>query len=1297
METEIATGTTPQPDDSVNTNNGSSSSSILLVDDNDENNMNNAAANPTTPIASRAIIHGSSIATMTTPEAAASLLPETAMTTTTTTTTSSNAAATTPILPILQRAPSSATAVSSTSPNTISDDHNTYQQQHQLQSPIPPVAPAVLLVQREGSSNSATSRNSNVAVATPYSYPVATFVTNLVRSVSENVRAEIRDHILPSNNSNYPQLISHTTHPHSHSQHHLGETSSLRPTLDVTATATTTATTTASSDDTNDDDSSSNNNNNNSNTNSTNDVTTVPTIPAAQSSRMAASNFEDDNQVWSLIDGHLIAIPTQDDYEDDDEEDEDEEGYDDKTRSIGDISQDECDFMQQHDRYNKNSRVQRGVRKIKKWRNNLGVSRVAGGGGGGDGGGQKKRNGRNKKTTKRPKQLRPNEISNRDDSNKSRNTNTHDNNNHEISDDDGVGDSEILQNIAISDDDGGSIIEATTTAHYSQQSSPSRSQQTTTTSTNNNNINDTDNNSTIATNSRCHSEEFTSLTGSMRSTTSAQSSNSKVLKKKKHRLPGWLMRGDSIRSTRSNISTTSSSSSSSSLMRKKRQKQAPSSSSTTIIKKKNHSGLLGSGGAAGTDEDAAVASSPRRGAASMPPLTETSRELSYGSNHQPLQPPPSSSFIAQSPLHAPPAIASLNRDALATHPSEPPILPDPHSFQPTTSIDAHASFVCHADSLSTVEAGVLPDSTIAATEYYIEDRLDEYDKYDTKEAKYYDPLLKGMAPRDADFKVDKQEAPTIDNLLRQAGEFAKDLEVQQDDDMPLMVPSPPIKSAIRKGKSDGESVPLSMAGPGDKIVHNDILKIVLMGDNAVDKSGLGRLLRKKSKSTKNQNQTRLGVDVHSWMPPNTDNIKFTMWEVRNSKSEDPFLPNFGARPGTQSLFFSDRSLYLLVWDMGANNEKTFRTSTKDGMCFESEDEDDSDDDEGEEEYMNAYHREEADRKADRALQTDIQERVLSWVDCVARRGSHSAILPIALVPTNMSPDEAKRRCHVMQKLIMEHERKFPANVVPPKVLCGPETVICVSLDTNMGLDYLERMILEIADPSHNVFDHVGRPVPQGTVEIMECCGRLKANSHKLILVDHLMVELPATAKLSVEVVMQALQFLASIGKLFYFGGSNSMLRHYVILNRNWLVSALSSILRNDLERELIETRRFMMIQSFYSDQQFQESHVTKTFSMNNSSCPILSSQDTQMLWQSRTFMTEAADRSSQLSENTVSRSAMFGFLEHLLVHTGVFLPLEIDRFTSTDKIYFVPSLLSQASARDVWTYKSSESWVRYYK
>jgi hypothetical protein len=73
---------------------------------------------------------------------------------------------------------------------------------------------------------------------------------------------------------------------------------------------------------------------------------------------------------------------------------------------------------------------------------------------------------------------------------------------------------------------------------------------------------------------------------------------------------------------------------------------------------------------------------------------------------------------------------------------------------------------------------------------------------------------------------------------------------------------------------------------------------------------------------------------------------------------------------------------------------------------------------------------------------------------------------------------------------------------------------------------------------------------------MECCRRLKSNSHKLILVDHLLAELP-NASLSVEVVMQALEFLSNIGQLIFFGGSDSMLNHYVILNRRWLVRYVS--------------------------------------------------------------------------------------------------------------------------------------------
>jgi len=371
---------------------------------------------------------------------------------------------------------------------------------------------------------------------------------------------------------------------------------------------------------------------------------------------------------------------------------------------------------------------------------------------------------------------------------------------------------------------------------------------------------------------------------------------------------------------------------------------------------------------------------------------------------------------------------------------------------------------------------------------------------------------------------------------------------------------------------------------------------------------------------------------------------------------------------------------------------------------DSSDSDSSDGDDDEYgDTSNAYLREEANRQADRNLQTDIRERVLSWVDCIAQRGAHSAVLPVALVPAHMSPQETKRRCDILQSLLLDHTtKKLEGQYEPPKVLSGAETVHCVSLDTNMGIDLLEETIVAIAnDVDHSVFDHVGTPVPKGTMQVLETSKRLKEADQKLVSLDLLMSELPSEEILSVHEVMVALEFLSSVGELFYFGNSNTsenfdannILTQFVILSRKWLVSALSCILRNDLQRELNETRRFMNMQLLYSNQQYPENHAIQTLSAGSSSCPLLSSSDTEMLWQSMSFMREAADKSDQLSEHSTTSATMFEFLETLLVHTGIFLPLDIDRFAVTDYVYFVPSLLANGDAKSVWTYKSSEAYM----
>jgi hypothetical protein len=594
-----------------------------------------------------------------------------------------------------------------------------------------------------------------------------------------------------------------------------------------------------------------------------------------------------------------------------------------------------------------------------------------------------------------------------------------------------------------------------------------------------------------------------------------------------------------------------------------------------------------------------------------------------------------------------------------------------------------ASFVgtCSTDADQVVlEAGVLPASMAAAEAYIFEGDDEKKDDGGT--------IMMSLLPPDADYKVDKAAAPDVESMLRRAAhETVTDLAETSVPESCLLSPL----RFRRRGKSDGSSVPLSQAVPGDLAVHNDILKIVMVAAPHVDKSTLARAIRETKKLPRKR--ATLGVDVHTWQPDETLDVNIQIWDVQGATTVHcrTDSANMGTHAGTQSLFFSAKSLYLLVWDLAASNLKTMRHEP--GHVDDSDDEEyDGDDD---------FMREEANRQADRALYADIQANILSWVDCIASRGPHSGILPIAVIPSGMAEEEVKRRCEMMQDLLEQHvkQSRFAGDLRAPKLLTGADSMLCVDYSTELGVKKVQEMILSIAtDSSRSVFDHVGTPVPPGTLGVLEVTRRLKQD-HKLILLDHVLGELDSI--LSVEEVIEALHFLSSIGEILYFGTADAVaddddvLSRYIILSRKWLVSALSCILRNDMHREVVETRRFMNMQCIYSDQKYSEDDITKALvSGTASSCPLLSDSDANMLWQSMSFMREAADRHSQLAESSTTTPTMFYFLERLLVHSGIFLPLETSGLSlDHSNVFFVPSLLAQADPRDIWTYKSSESWM----
>lgn len=1167
---------TPQNDDDVGEN---------VVADEDTGPSN--AVTVVTPVASRAIIQDFA-GESSTPEASASLIPST------------------------PPSPNSSVMLRewATHPNNFA------QLQHlpNISSPMPPVAPAELIIQREGSANSAATVDATRA-SNAYQYPVATFVTNLVRSVSENVREEFRGIRAPCG---IPAGMP--AEPYSTS----------RGILDATAAVTTVI----------------NDNNGVSNTSA---VPIMPPAPPevvlqtnnASNSNLNVADFEDSNHQWTTLDnGEMVRI----DYtHEGDWRSSDDHGESMLSRE----AREDLEYMQKHDNRNtKSSRIQRSVRGLRRV-----TRRIL-------------RGPATKKKGDKNKPGRGESVRRSRENNSSLGFESHGSteyNDYEASIELSISENHRLRRDTASDDDnesgdGGSIIEAPNTRQFSSI----------TVSANNSNYEGES--STLA--NQIRSEELSVRTESHRSTFSGPSNhhspggsgNNQGQKKKPHRLPRWLRGGQS---------PSASSGSGSSVQKRSRRKHPPSSLPTNPgdirststnsfqhhlnYRTSNDSELnTGGGGFAPTgpmtDGMLSASDPPLSGQSFMPSLREISGEYSASS----FQGAGASSRVAESPLHSPPLSTGSNGDL---HGLSRPSL-DANDFQASSSIAAHASFVGNADSIA-----VLPES-----DYYIEAQLDEYDKYDDKSMKGTKNGIKG----------DKHFGPSIDTMLERAGEIATSM---RDADAPLKLPPSPAKSSIRKGKSDGESVPLSLAHPDDDVVHNDTMKLVLVGDSAVDKSGLGRLLRETTKNKAKRPRT-LAVDVQEWTPANTD-VRFTVWDVLTPKKKDPYLPNFGAHPGTQSLFFSDRSLYLLVYDLGVNNQETLHQPKK-PYDLDSDDED-SDDDEWEGHYSD-FNREQANRRADRALEADIKERVLSWIDCIARSGTHSKILPIGLLPSNMTMEEVGRRLRIMKNEIEKHERKFPLNVVRPEI---ESNIACVSLHDQI-LEDLESKILDVADAS---LSH-RNPVLPGTVEIMNACRNLKKDhKKKMILVDHLVAHLPKNPEFSKEAVVEVLKFLATIGEVLYFGDSDFVLKDHVILCRKWLVGALECILRNNLKKEVSDARDFLRWQAFYSDEQFPESHVTETFTGSNSSCPILSHQDTQILWQSTNFMMEAVDQSSQRSEDTTTMSAMFDFLQHLLEHTGVLLPLEIDRFSSADKIYFVPSLLPQESSRDVWTYKCSESWM----
>lgn len=378
----------------------------------------------------------------------------------------------------------------------------------------------------------------------------------------------------------------------------------------------------------------------------------------------------------------------------------------------------------------------------------------------------------------------------------------------------------------------------------------------------------------------------------------------------------------------------------------------------------------------------------------------------------------------------------------------------------------------------------------------------------------------------------------------------------------------------------------------DKVTVNDTLKVIFVGMAMVGKTSMiKRLIEGRDAVIPTHDERTVGVDIYEWDPKKDKrfmeidsrivfqdkelahtcgdvDVKFSVWDFAGQH----------VYHATHELFFSPRALYVLVWDLGATNRKTLRrkaSASEETGAFRLT-YDSSDDEEEEEETEDAFAAEEEARRADRALERDIDEKVQFWIDCIQSSAPGAAILPVASFADYFDgiggDAEAIRRCNLLKQRLLKHEerriqgikerlrvlteqkrandvaavrlRKLLCSYTRPKLIFGDgdDSVVRVSGTQYTGFYELTKKIINIATGDEHgksrypIFHgHIGARIPRMRLEVREAV-RTMRDRFKVVEWGYFINQLRDRGLASVEDISDALFFLTNIGELSYFGG-----------------------------------------------------------------------------------------------------------------------------------------------------------------
>lgn len=372
---------------------------------------------------------------------------------------------------------------------------------------------------------------------------------------------------------------------------------------------------------------------------------------------------------------------------------------------------------------------------------------------------------------------------------------------------------------------------------------------------------------------------------------------------------------------------------------------------------------------------------------------------------------------------------------------------------------------------------------------------------------------------------------------------------------------------------------VALGEPEDAVV-NDTLKVIFVGMAMTGKTSMiKRLIEGRKAVIPKRDERTIGVDIYEWDPRNNCDrpqvdTRIEIEDEKIAREVDVKLSvwDFAGQHvyhATHELFFSPHALYVVVWDMGATNHATHRrkVTVRDRgafrLAYDSSDEEDDDD----------FTFEEETRRADRALERDIDEKVQFWVECIQSCAPGAAVLPVASFDDYFSADnaeEATRRCNILKNRLMKHEerriaglkerldqykaenrasdeaahrlRKLLCPYTRPKLMFGnDDSVVRVSGTEYTGFDKLTQRIVQLATGreragfKYPIFrGHVGARIPQMRLEVRDAVREIR-EKFKVVEWGYFITKLRERGLTNVEDISDALHFLTNTGELSYFG------------------------------------------------------------------------------------------------------------------------------------------------------------------